>query len=69
MFVLRELPCGDQITLKIDLDRALQNPQERILIKPNDVIVLKYKFREEVGNVILGLLQFNILFNGANGGF
>lgn len=69
VYVLRELPCGDQITLRIDLDRALENPSERILIKPNDVIILKYKLSEEIGNVILGLLQFNILFNGSNGGF
>lgn len=68
-YVLRELPCGDQISLKVDLDEALEDPNQRILIKPNDVILLKYKLSEEIGNVVLGLLQFNILFNGGGGGF
>ena len=67
VFVIRELPCGDQITLKVDLDRALENPAERILIKPNDVILLKYKLREEVGNALLSLLRFNFLFSGFSG--
>lgn len=68
-FVIRDLPCGDQITLKVDLERALEDPAQRILIKPGDVVLLKYKLREEVANVVLGLLQFNVLFNGSNGGF
>lgn len=65
--VCRELPCGSQIAIKVDLNRALQNRAERILIKPGDVIVLRYTLGEEIGNVILSLIQFNFLFNGFNG--
>ncbi|MEZ6128158.1 MAG: polysaccharide biosynthesis/export family protein [Planctomycetaceae bacterium] len=42
VIIIRELPCGNQITMKIDLNRALQNPSERILIQPNDVVMLRY---------------------------
>lgn len=66
VLVIRELPCGDQITIRVDLERALEDPSQRILIKPNDVVMLKYKLSEEVGNVFLSLLQFNFLFNGSN---
>jgi protein involved in polysaccharide export with SLBB domain len=66
--VIRELPCGSQISIKVDLNKALENRSERILIKPGDVIVLRYTIAEEIGNVALNLLQFNFLFNGFNGG-
>ncbi|MEQ9410060.1 MAG: polysaccharide biosynthesis/export family protein [Fuerstiella sp.] len=67
VILIRELPCGDQITMKIDLNRALQNPSERVLIKPNDVVMLRYSLTEEVGNVLLSLVQFNFLFSGFSG--
>lgn len=66
--VIRELPCGDQIAIKVNLNRALSTRSERILIKPGDVIVLRYTFAEEIGNVVLNLIQFNFLFNGFSGG-
>jgi len=66
--VIRELPCGNQITLKVDLNRALQNRGERILIQPGDVVMLRYTIGEEVANVVLSLVQFNFLFSGLNGG-
>lgn len=41
--VLRKLPDGQQLNIRIDLGRALQDPRERIYIIPNDVIVLQEK--------------------------
>ncbi|MBL8818303.1 MAG: polysaccharide biosynthesis/export family protein [Planctomyces sp.] len=65
--VIRELPCGNQISIKVDLNKALASRSERILIQPNDVIVLRYTLAEEVGNVMLNLFQFNFLLNGFSG--
>ncbi len=65
--IIRELPCGDQISMKVDLNKALQNRSERILIQPGDVVVLRYTITEEIGNALLNLLQFNFLFNGFSG--
>lgn len=65
--IVRELPCGNQITIKIDLNRALSDRSERVLIKPGDVIMLRYTIGEEIGNVVLSLIQFNFLFSGFSG--
>jgi hypothetical protein len=59
--VIRELPCGNSISMKVDLNRAMENPSERILIKPNDVIVVRYTLGEEIGNVLLNVFQVNYL--------
>ncbi|HIE99222.1 MAG TPA: sugar ABC transporter substrate-binding protein [Fuerstia sp.] len=67
VILIRELPCGNAITMKIDLKEALQSPAGRVLIQPNDVILLRYTLPEEIGNVLLGMMQFNFLFNGFSG--
>ncbi len=67
VMLIRELPCGNAITIKINLKEALQNPAGRVLIQPNDVVLLRYTVAEEVGNVLLGMMQFNFLFNGFSG--
>ncbi len=67
VMLIRELPCGNAITMKINLKEALQNPAGRVLIQPNDVILLRYTVPEEIGNVVLGMMQFNFLFNGFSG--
>lgn len=59
--VVRELACGNSIAIKVDLNRALENPAERILIQPNDVIIVRYTLAEEVGNVFLNIFQLNFL--------
>ena len=59
--VVRELACGNSISKKVDLNRALENPQERILIQPNDVVLVRYTLCEEVGNVLLNAFQINYL--------
>lgn len=66
--VIRELACGNTIAIKVDLNQALRDSSQRILIQPKDVVVLKYTLHEEIGNTFLSLIQFNFLFNGFNGG-
>ena len=61
LIVLRELPCGQQLAMKVDLDEAIRDPSQRILVRPNDMLILRYTFAEEVGNLALGLLP-NALF-------
>ena len=59
--IVRELACGNSITMKIDLNRALENPSERVIIQPNDVILVRYTLAEEVGNVLINAFQINYL--------
>jgi hypothetical protein len=68
LIVIRKLPCGGQLPIKVDLNRAMLDPTHRILIQPGDTLILRYKLYEEVVNAALGLIQFNFLFNGLSGG-
>lgn len=67
LIVLRELPCGDKIPIRIDLNKALTDPSQRILIQPGDTLILKYTLEEELLNAARQLLQFNFLFSGFSG--
>lgn len=71
VILIRELPCGNQISMKIDLNKALTNRSERVLIQPNDVVMLRYTLAEEVGNLVIGLLPSYLIGSGGgrNGGF
>ena len=63
--VVRQLPndCGE-IAIRVDLTRALTDPRERILIQPEDVIIVQYTLAEEIANAALRLAPF-ILLRGA----
>ena len=43
VLILRQLPDGRQLTIRVDLDRAIYDPKERIRILPNDVVMLHFK--------------------------
>ncbi|HVJ68370.1 MAG TPA: polysaccharide biosynthesis/export family protein [Caulifigura sp.] len=62
LVVIRKLPCGGQIPIKVDLKKAMLDDSERILVQPGDTLILRYTICEEVYNTALGLLQFNYLF-------
>lgn len=68
LIVLRELPCGGKVPIKIDLAKAITDPSERILVQPGDTLILKYTLEEEFINSLRQLVQFNFLFNGFSGG-
>jgi protein involved in polysaccharide export with SLBB domain len=62
LIVVRKLPCGGQVPIRVDLKRALLDESERILVQPGDTLILRYTLCEEIYNTALGLLQFNYLF-------
>jgi protein involved in polysaccharide export with SLBB domain len=39
--VLRKLPHGGQIPIRVDLAKAVRNPRERILVQPGDFLILQ----------------------------
>jgi len=65
--IVRELPCGSSISMRIDLNKALQDPSQRVMIKPNDVVILRYTLTEEIGNALLNMLQINYFLNSFGG--
>ncbi|MCG6157147.1 polysaccharide biosynthesis/export family protein [Rubinisphaera margarita] len=57
VIILRQLPGGGQIPIKVDLYRALEDPSERVLIQPGDIVMLRYTPLEAVG----AFLERNLL--------
>ncbi len=69
LHILRKTPCNDQITITVDLNRAINSPRARPLIQPGDILILQYKPVEEALNFGIGsFFTFGIaqLFQGNN---
>lgn len=62
LIVLRNLECGGQIPIRVDLNRALTDPSQRLLVQPGDTLILRYTIGEEIFNLAVGLVQFNFLY-------
>jgi protein involved in polysaccharide export with SLBB domain len=60
VLVLRTLPNGEQIEIRVDLRKALRDPRERLIIAPGDVVMLYYKPGEVATNYTINILTFNI---------
>ncbi len=52
VIILRRMPNGSQVPIKIDLYRAMTDPSERVLIQPGDIVMLRYKVHEAIGAFI-----------------
>jgi len=62
VIILRQLPGGGQVPIKVDLYKALEDPSERVLIQPGDIVMLRYKRLEAVGAFIERNLLESALF-------
>jgi protein involved in polysaccharide export with SLBB domain len=68
--IVRPTPCGKQVVIRVDLDRALRDPRERILIQPKDLLVLQECPQEAFGRYLYEILNFPfhyVLWNGPRG--
>ncbi len=63
LMVLRDTPCGGQIIIKIDVNEALADPAQRILVQAGDTLILKYSLKEHVANIAIDTLRFNFFLN------
>ena len=61
VIALRTVGCR-QIPIHVDLKQALVDPKERILIEPNDFILLQYTKSELIGNVLLNNIRFSLSY-------
>lgn len=60
--VIRKIPGMGEIPIRVDLHQALTDPSQRILILPEDVIIVQYTCPEEIVNAALNIVQFNFLY-------
>ena len=63
VIILRETPDGRQLPIRVDLARAMTDQKERILIQPNDVVMLQFKPHQAVFNGALNIINFSFLFS------
>ena len=50
LIVLRRIPGDQQIAIRIDLNDAVNDPRQRLLIKAGDTLILRFKPQEEFIN-------------------
>lgn len=62
VIVLRRLPNGGQLPIRVNLNEALRDPRQRINIKPGDTILLQQTVGESVARYFARQLQ---LFTGS----
>ncbi len=50
LLVIRQRPDRTQITIAVDLNRAISNPAERLQVRSGDVLILRYSSGEQIRN-------------------
>lgn len=63
VIILREMPDGRQLPIRVDLARAMVDQKERILIQPNDVVMLQFKPQQALANGLINVLNFSFLID------
>jgi protein involved in polysaccharide export with SLBB domain len=65
--IVRPTSCGRQVVIRVDLDRAMVDPRERILIQPKDLLVLQERPQEAFGRYLYEILNFPFRYQFGNG--
>lgn len=63
VIILRKMPDGRQLPIRVDLARAMVDEKERILIQPDDVVMLQLKPHQAVVNGALNIFNFSVLLD------
>jgi protein involved in polysaccharide export with SLBB domain len=61
VIILRQMPDGRQLPIRVDLARAMTDQKERILIQPNDVVMLQFKPGQAMFNGTLNFFNVSAL--------
>ncbi|XZE55491.1 polysaccharide biosynthesis/export family protein [Planctomycetaceae bacterium SH139] len=54
LYILRKTPCDGQIAIEVDLAKAINDPRQRPLVAPGDILILQFKCEEELINFGIG---------------
>ena len=54
LYILRKTRCNGQISIEVDLAKAINDPRSRPFVQPGDILILQYKPCEEVLNFGIG---------------
>ena len=58
LVVLRQMPGQGQIPIRVDLNRALRDRRERIVVQPKDVLILQETPSEAIVRYVTEMFQF-----------
>ena len=59
--VIRRTPGGGQVSIFVDVNRALRDPRERIIVQPDDILILQETVGEAISRYVADVFNFNIL--------
>jgi hypothetical protein len=59
--VLRRLPEGGQVTIAVNLNRALRDPRENLVIMPNDILIYQFSPGEAFVRYLTSVLHLDLL--------
>jgi protein involved in polysaccharide export with SLBB domain len=59
--IIRRTRGGGQITIKVDLNNALQDPRQRVLIQPKDMIILQETVGEAMARYFTDVFKLNFV--------
>ena len=63
LIVLRKTAEGKQLAIRVDLNRALVDNRERILVQPSDILILQETLGEATFRYVSEVLTFNFAFD------
>jgi hypothetical protein len=58
--VLRKTPNGGQVTIRVDLNEAVRDPRENILVQGGDVLILQESPDEAITRYFTQVFQINL---------
>lgn len=64
--VVRKTPMGGQVTIRVDLNQAVRDPRENILVQAEDVLILQEMPTEAITRYVTQVLQLNFFTRFAN---
>jgi Polysaccharide biosynthesis/export protein len=59
--VVRKTPDGAQQLIRVDLHKALLDPCERVIVRPDDLVLLQYRPAEAALNMILNVFTYSFV--------
>jgi protein involved in polysaccharide export with SLBB domain len=65
--VVRRAPNGDLVTIKVDLQRAMNDPQERLLVQAKDFIILQERPQDAITRYFTTSIKFPFTYMFTNG--
>jgi protein involved in polysaccharide export with SLBB domain len=66
VMVLRRTPQGGQVNIRVDLDRALRDPRERILIQPKDIVLMQEMPQQAITRYFSTAFNYSIAYQLLN---